>query len=233
MSTIDKICEKLAECGKTQKDLTDYLGLKKSAFSSWKSGKTKSYLRYIKQIADFLGTSVDNLLSEEDNDNRPIDIEKSIRRISESISNFDAEKFVDSVLDTLADSMAIPLIGTIACGTPLLAEQNIESRIFLPDMVKADFALRCKGDSMINAGISDGDIAFIRRQSVIENGEIAAVLITNFEAEATLKKIYIKDTSITLVAQNPNFEPLTFTGEDMNNVEIIGKCVAVLKDFDS
>lgn len=127
----------------------------------------------------------------------------------------------------------IPLVGTIACGTPVLAEQNIERRILLPDMVKADFALRCKGNSMINAGIDDGDIAFIRSQHTVENGEIAAVQITDYETEATLKKVYISDTSITLVAQNPEYEPLTFTGEDMNRVEIVGKCVAVLKDFES
>lgn len=127
----------------------------------------------------------------------------------------------------------IPLVGTIACGTPVLAEQNIERRILLPDMVKADFALRCKGNSMINAGIDDGDIAFIRSQHTVENGEIAAVQITDYETEATLKKVYISATSITLVAQNPEYEPLTFTGEDMNRVEIVGKCVAVLKDFES
>ena len=126
----------------------------------------------------------------------------------------------------------IPLIGVIACGIPILAEQNIERQILLPDTVRADFALRCKGDSMINAGIDNGDIAFIRSQKVVENGEIAAVQITEFETEATLKKVYISENSITLVAQNPNYEPITITGSDMANVEIIGKCVAVLKDFE-
>ena len=85
---------------------------------------------------------------------------------------------------------------------------------------------------MINAGIDNGDIAFIRSQKVVENGEIAAVQITEFETEATLKKVYISENSITLVAQNPNYEPITITGSDMANVEIIGKCVAVLKDFE-
>lgn len=126
----------------------------------------------------------------------------------------------------------VPLVGEIACGTPILTEQNIERQILLPDTVRADFALRCQGDSMINAGIDDGDIVFIRSQKMVENGEIAAVQITDFDTEATLKKVYITDRSITLVAQNPTFEPITYTEEEMNNVEIVGKCVAVLKDFD-
>lgn len=204
--------ERRKQKGLTQKEIADAVGVSEGTVSRWESG----------EIAN-MGRSKIYALS------KALDLTPAeIMGITDSKEN----SLPDNVIP-LTNVSYIPLIGTIACGTPLLAQENIERKILLPDMVKADFALRCKGDSMINAGISNGDIAFIRQQSVVENGEIAAVLITNFEAEATLKKIYIKDTSITLVAQNPNFEPLTFTGEDMNNVEIIGKCVAVLKNFDS
>lgn len=126
----------------------------------------------------------------------------------------------------------IPLIGKIACGTPILAEQNIERKILLPDTVKADFALRCEGDSMIDVGIEDGDIVYINSQPIVENGEIAAVEIIDFDtAEATLKKVYLQKDSITLVPANGQYPPMTFVKEKMNKITIVGKAVAVLKEL--
>ena len=79
-----------------------------------------------------------------------------------------------------------PRLGTIACGEPILAEENIETYDDIPDNIKCDFTLVCKGDSMINARINDGDIVYIKQQSQVDNGEIAAVLIDN---ESTLKRV--------------------------------------------
>lgn len=117
----------------------------------------------------------------------------------------------------------IPLVGDIACGTPVLAQENIEGYIDIPDHVHADFALRCKGDSMKNARILDGDIVYIRKQPEVENGEIAAVLIGE---EATLKRVYISAEAIVLQPENPEYPPLTYIGEKMADVAIIGKAVA-------
>lgn len=117
----------------------------------------------------------------------------------------------------------IPLIGNIACGTPILAEENISEYVDLPDHVHADFALRCQGDSMINARIFDGDIVYIRRQPTVDNGEIAAVLIND---EATLKRVELYADHISLVAENPTFRPIVLWNEDMNTVDIVGKAVA-------
>ncbi len=124
----------------------------------------------------------------------------------------------------------VPLIGTIACGTPILADENIEKEILLPDNVSADLCLRCKGDSMINAHIYEGNIVFIKRQPTVDNGEIAAVLIdqTADIAEATLKRVYIFEDRIMLCAENPKYAPLIYVGEEMNNIRIIGKAVAFL-----
>ena len=124
----------------------------------------------------------------------------------------------------------VPLIGTIACGTPILAAENVEKEIQLPDNITADFCLRCKGDSMINARIHDGDIVYIKKQPMVENGQIGAVLIadTTDMAEATLKRVYVYDNKIMLVAENPQYQPLSFDRNDMNNVKIIGKAVAFL-----
>ncbi len=118
---------------------------------------------------------------------------------------------------------AIPLLGTIACGEPILADENIEGYAEAPEHIRADFALRCKGDSMINARIFDGDIVYIRQQSTVENGEIAAVLIGD---EATLKRVRLFADHVVLEPENPLFRPLAYWGEEMNTVRILGKAVA-------
>lgn len=117
----------------------------------------------------------------------------------------------------------VPLIGSIACGAPILAEEHIEEYIDIPKHISADFALTCKGDSMINARIFDGDIVYIRQQDTVDNGEIAAVLI---DTEATLKRVQLFEDHISLEPENPQYRPLVYWGEDMNNVRILGKAMA-------
>lgn len=117
----------------------------------------------------------------------------------------------------------IPLLGTIACGEPILATENIEGEVDIPKEIHADFALRCKGDSMINARIFDGDIVYIRQQNIVDDNEIAAVLIDD---EATLKRVRLFDDHIVLEPANPLYQPFSYWGEDMNRVRIIGKAVA-------
>lgn len=123
----------------------------------------------------------------------------------------------------MPETRKIPLVGTIACGEPILAEENIEEYVSIPKDLAGDFALRCKGDSMINARIFDGDIVYIRSQDTVENGEIAAVLIDN---EATLKRVKLYEDHITLEPENPMYKPLSYWGEEMNEVRILGKAVA-------
>ena len=119
----------------------------------------------------------------------------------------------------------IPLIGTIACGHPTLAVEDASETVYLPENIDADFSLRCKGDSMINARIFDGDIVYIKSQPMVENGEIAAVIV---EDEATLKKVYYTPGSdrITLRACNPMYSDLEYSGETLNHIKILGKAVA-------
>lgn len=117
----------------------------------------------------------------------------------------------------------IPLIGTIACGAPVLADEHIEEYIDIPKHIHADFALTCKGDSMINARIFDGDIVYIRQQDMVDNGEIAAVLI---DGEATLKRVKLHSDRIILEPENPMYDPLVYRNEEMNTVRILGKAVA-------
>lgn len=121
----------------------------------------------------------------------------------------------------------VPLVGRIACGTPILAEQNIEDYIDLPGHIHADYALTCQGDSMVNAGIRDGDVVYICQQPEVENGQIAAVLVEgDFDAEATLKRFYFDGSIIQLVAENPRIPPMVFTGAELSRVRVLGLAVA-------
>ena len=117
----------------------------------------------------------------------------------------------------------IPILGTIACGAPILAQNHIDGYTGVPDTIHADFALICKGDSMMGARIYDGDLVYIRQQETVENGEIAAVLI---DGEATLKRVRLGPDSIALMPENPMYRPLILWGEEMNQVRILGKAVA-------
>lgn len=117
----------------------------------------------------------------------------------------------------------VPIIGEIACGEPILAEENYDGEAGVDERIKADFALRCKGDSMINARIFDGDLVFIKAQEDVENGEIAAVII---EDEATLKRVYKYKERVELRPENPLYPVLNYEGEELLTLRIIGKAVA-------
>lgn len=131
-------------------------------------------------------------------------------------------------LDNMIPYKKIPLLGTIAAGIPILAQENIEGYDYVPESLNVDFCLRVKGDSMINARIIDGDLVFIRQQSDVENGEIAAVLVDG--EEATLKRVHKGTNTVTLHAENPNYPDQVFTKRDMRQVCIIGKAVRFSSD---
>ena len=138
--------------------------------------------------------------------------------------NIHNDNIIDNIIP-LPKTKMVPLVGTIACGTPILAEENIEDMVPMPEHINADFALRCKGDSMINARILNNDIVYIRKQETVENGEIAAVLIDN---EATLKRFYRYGDTVVLRAENPNCKEFEYKKEQLNEIRIIGKAVYFL-----
>ena len=125
--------------------------------------------------------------------------------------------------EPLKNAKSIPIIGTIAAGTPILAEENIIDYFLIDSRVHADFGLTVKGESMINANIFDGDIVFIWQQPDLENGEIGAILLEN---EATLKRFSKTNDSVILQAENPNMTdwPRVYTD---GNIRILGKLVGV------
>ena len=185
------------EHGYSQEELGSLLGVQRAAVQKWECGAVKNLKR------------------------------ETIKKLSE-IFNVPPSSFIDDDYTTYNNIITfpkmnrIPLVGTIACGTPVLANENLDGEVTAPEDINADFALRCKGDSMIDARIHDGDIVYIRQQPTVENGEIAAVLI---DEEATLKRVYMSEGTITLVACNSKYQPFVYTGEQLNNIRILGKAV--------
>ena len=125
----------------------------------------------------------------------------------------------------LPEMRKIPLIGAVACGEPIYREED--EWISLPNDIKADFCLRCQGDSMINARINDGDIVFIKECSMVDNGQIAAVSIDN---EVTLKRVYYypEKNKLVLNPENPAYEPFVYMNEELNDIRILGRAVMFL-----
>ena len=119
----------------------------------------------------------------------------------------------------------VPLVGRIACGMPILAEQNIEGMISVPEGWRADFVLTCRGDSMAPL-ILDGDLVAVRSQPEVENGEIAVVRIDD---EATLKKVNFDGTTMVLQPLNPAYPLITYTGAALADVHIEGKAVGLCR----
>ena len=197
MNIGDLIKKLRTENGYSQEELGSMLGVQRAAVQKWECGTVKNLKREtIKKLSEIFGVPPSSFIDDDYlSYNNIISFPKMNR---------------------------IPLVGTIACGTPVLATENLDGEVTVPEDINADFALRCKGDSMIDARIHNGDIVYIRQQPTVENGEIAAVLI---DEEATLKRVYISDDTITLVACNSKYQPFVYTGEQLNQIRILGKAV--------
>lgn len=204
MTLGDKIRAAREAAGLTQEELGKKCGTTKQTIYKYEIGKiTNIPLDRLEKIADIVGVTTTSLLGWQPEE-RP-------------------STTLPSNILPMPEMRKIPLLGTIACGAPVLADEHIEGQVDIPVNIHADFALTCKGDSMINARIFDGDIVYIRQQDTVENGEIAAVLI---ETEATLKRVRLFDDHISLEPENPMYKPIVFWNEEMNEVRILGKAVA-------
>ena len=137
---------------------------------------------------------------------------------------------VDDFSKTLKDTVRVPILGQISAGRPVLAEENIEGYIsldkFLVKYSRDVFALKVKGESMAGAGILDGDYVIVRKQSEVENGEIACVLVDN---EATVKRFFRKNGRIELRPENPAYQSIYLTENSASEVMILGKVVGVFR----
>ena len=188
-----KIKNRRNEMNMTMKELGEKVNLSEATIQRYEIGKIKGVdINLLIKISDVLEVSPAYLMGWENYEN--------------NILNVPTNK--------------IPLIGTIAAGEPILAEQHIEEYIDLETATRADFCLRVKGNSMIGAGIKNGDIVFIRLQDDVDDGEIAAVLIDD---SATLKRVFKLGTLIQLRSENPDIKPIILNGD--KDVKILGKAV--------
>ena len=186
-------------------ELSKKTNIPKSALQRYATGETEKIpITRIEVIAKALNTTAQFIMGWDENESYNNDI------------------FSIPGINPIPKTHKRPRLGTIACGEPILAEENIEAYDDIPDSIKCDFTLICKGDSMVNARINDGDIVYIKQQSQVDNGEIAAVLIDN---EATLKRVYIYEDKVVLQPENTKYPPFVYTKEDMNNIRILGKAV--------
>lgn len=192
----------------SQDELARKLGYKsRSTIAKIESGENELTQSKIKKFAAALEVSISWLMD--------FDIPNiSSKYVAESAKNY-----------IPIQKKKIPLLGTIAAGQPIYAEEHIEEYLPIDDDLHADFALKVSGDSMINADINDGDIVFIRKQEVVENGQIAAVLIDD---SATLKRFYKIGSIVQLQAENPKYSPIICNENNYDNCRIIGLAVAVL-----
>lgn len=200
----NRIRMKRQELGWTTDELAKRMGYKdRSSISKIESGKADIPQSKVKAFAEVLGTTVSWLLGIDESENS-------------------APRPIPKGFSPMPEMVQVPLIGSIACGTPILAEQNIKSYVGVPAAWRADFALECHGDSM-SPTICDGDVVCIRSQPEVEQGQIAAVRIGE---EATLKHCYYQNGVVQLIADNPSVcPPMVYTGPDLEDIEIEGLAV--------
>lgn len=243
MNNVDlghRIKQRRTDLGLTQGDIAAEVGVAISTIQRYETGSIERVkLPVIEAIAralhvnpDWLVGKTPDMIDYDDGDllaSIPLNYieacDGDVQRAYKLYRAVEKENLETSLPDNILPMPAtytVPLLGTIACGEPILAAENIEDNVEVPENIHADFALRCKGDSMINARIHDGDIVYIRQQPAVNNGEIAAVLIGD---EATLKRVYVYEDHVVLQPENPAYEPLVYFGETMSTVRILGKAV--------
>lgn len=202
MTIAERIRELRQAHGLSQQELANKIGVSKSTINMYERGERKPPLDSQEALADYFNVDLDYLTGRS---------ERTTRLINPAIP---------SGFEPLPVMSTVSLVGRIACGTPITAEQNVEARIGVPAAWRADFALTCHGDSMAPRYL-DGDVVCIRCQPEVENGQIAAVRIGE---EATLKRFYQEGDTVTLVPVNPAYTPLVYRGAELNDIQIEG-CV--------
>ncbi|MBR5873144.1 MAG: helix-turn-helix domain-containing protein [Oscillospiraceae bacterium] len=202
---------KRTELNLTLEEIGNAVGVSKATVQRWESGEIKNLRRdKIGNLAKVLNISPSQLLGDLDEDNTK-----------------HTEMNIPGIIP-LPTGKRVPIIGSIACGTPILAQENIEGYLSLNPDDSADFCLICKGDSMLPR-CQNGDLVLIRKQPTVDNGEIAAVRIGD---EATLKKVYRPaPDQLMLIAENSDFPPIVLTKDEINSVSIEGKAIGFIRMF--
>ena len=206
-----KIHELRMQKGMTLEELGNIVGVGKSTVRKWENGIIANMKRdKILKVSVALGVSPAYLMGwQESTDEEIISLN--------NVHPIELKRF--------------PMLGDIACGVPKYTNEDRESYVMAGTNINADFCLRASGDSMVGARILDGDIVFIRKQDMVENGEIAAVVVNN-DSEATLKRLYYYPDKglLILKPENPAYEDLIFSENELNQVHVLGKAMAFQSD---
>ena len=199
----DKLKKARQQANLSQKDMAEKLGINARTYGSYERDERDVSTAVLLNICNVLHISSDELL------------DTDAARATD-IFNYDNLRPVRL--------KRFPMLGEIACGEPIWADEDRESYVMADMDIHADFCLRAKGDSMIGARINDGDIVFIRQTETVANGEIAAVIIDN---EATLKRVYYspEKSKRVLNPENPRYEPLVYLNEELDQIRILGRAV--------
>ena len=208
MSISDNIKSLRTQHGMTQLEFGRIAGVSDKAVSSWESGLSIPRMGAIEKISSYFH------------------VPKSVL-----IDGTNTGSPVPPGFLPLPETERLPLVGRITCGTPILAEENIDDYVDVPKAARATFVLLCQGDSM-SPRIQDGDYVYVRKQPAVENGELAAVRIGT---EATLKRVYFSPESpdqLILQAENPAYAPMIYTGQDLEDVSIEGKIVGIYRSME-
>ena len=198
---MNRLSQLRQEKGLNMREAARQLGMPYTTYVNYEKGTREPNSETLISLAKFYGTSIDYLLCKSDSP---------------------PGRDIPPGFEPMPKMKKVPLIGAIACGDPITAEQNIDKMVDVPEYIRCDFSLTCHGDSMVDAGIHDKDVVYIRIQPEVENGEIAAVRI---DGEATLKRVYYNPGTLTLMPANPAYAPMVYTGSQLEEVHIEGKAV--------
>lgn len=179
------------------------LNISKSMISRWENHKSEPLNTYLSAYAREFNLDMNDLLDIEDKND---------------LSNIPGIKIIKKFV-------TVPVLGEIACGEPIFCNQNYDNLLQIDaDLGRPDFSLTAKGDSMVDAGIDDGDIVFFKNTSVVENGKIAAVIIDN---TTTLKRFFKNEHEIILQPENKTYSPIIIREGDGQEVRVLGEMVGM------
>lgn len=203
----NRIFQKKSELNLSYQDMSEKTGLSKSTLQRYITGDIRNLgLDKLEILAKALDVTPSYLMGWEDENKDPI------------LENIPG-------IITPVQMKRIPILGTIACGDPIFAQENYDGYFMIDkNLPEADFILRAKGDSMIEAHIFDGDLVFLRKTSDVDDGQIAAVLIDD---EATLKRVSRDKDTVILQPCNKNYKPIIVQEKDDKQVLILGEMVGV------
>ena len=204
----DRLTEAMALRGMRASELAKRTGLSKARISQYVHGKFIPKSDAILTIAEALGVSELWLMGRTDSMEPAL---SSPIPCPENVSPLRLCRY--------------PILGEIACGAPILAVEDPDAGYVTAAETNADFCLTAKGDSMIGARIFDGDEVFIRSTDMVNNGDIAAVIVDD---EATLKRVYYypEEKKLVLTPENPRYAPLVYIRDELDTIKILGKAVA-------